>query len=148
MISSRRLAVFAALLIACCASGQSPPLQKITINYATRTGTSWPLYIAKGAGYFRKYGLDVDIAFAVHPAGIAMVISGEAAMTNYPLEQAMMAGSRGGSVVILGSPYRKSLFALMAGPNSFSKKPSRTRRSTVLLSIIVLKSKLFICAAD
>ncbi len=116
MIFQRRLAVFAALVIASwSASAQSPPLQKITINYATRTGTTWPLYIAKEGGYFQKYGLDVDIAFAVHPAGIAMVISGEAAMTNYPLEQAMLAGSKGGSLVIVGSPFRKSLFALMAG---------------------------------
>src|ERR1700732_21324 len=72
------------LLIAQGAWGQPAPLEKITINYATRTGTTWPLYIAKEAGYFQKYGLDVDIAFAVHPAGIAMVISGEAAMSNYP----------------------------------------------------------------
>ena len=108
------LAVFAALLLAPHIYTQTPPLQKITINYATRTGTSWPLYIAKEAGYFRKYGLDVDIAFAVHPAGIAMVISEGAAMTNYPLEQAMLAGSKGGTLVIVGSPFRKSLFALMA----------------------------------
>src|ERR1700733_9743265 len=106
------LAVLAALLITPWASAQ-----KITINYASRTGTTWPLYIAKEAGYFQKYGLDVDIAFAGHPAGIAMVISGEAAMTNYPLEQAMLAGSKGGSLGIVGSPYRKSLFALMAGKN-------------------------------
>src|ERR1700691_3878034 len=37
------LAVFAALLIAPHIYTQSPPLQKITINYATRTGTTWPL---------------------------------------------------------------------------------------------------------
>ena len=115
MIRPRRIALLLAAV--CMASAQTPPLQKITINYATRTGTSWPLYIAKEAGYFQKYGLDVDIAFAVHPAGIAMVISGEAAMTNYPLEQAMMAGSKGGSLTIVASPYRKSLFALMAGKN-------------------------------
>ncbi|HVV43705.1 MAG TPA: ABC transporter substrate-binding protein, partial [Bryobacteraceae bacterium] len=119
MISCRRLAAFA-LSIAALAlppRGRTAPLQKITINYATRTGTSWPLYIAKEAGYFRKYGLDVDIAFAVHPAAIAMVVSGEAAMTNYPLEQAMLAAATGGSLTIAGSPYRKSLFALMARKN-------------------------------
>ena len=90
------------------------PLQKVTINYASRTGTSWPLYIAKEAGYFQKYGIDANIAFGVHPAGVAMVVSGEAIMTNYPLEQAMIASSHDGSLVIIGSPYRKSLFALMA----------------------------------
>ena len=44
-----------------------------------------------------------------------MVVSGQAVMTNYPLEQAMIASSRDGSLAIVGSPYRKSLFALMAG---------------------------------
>src|SRR5205807_1277870 len=101
-------AIFALLLMAAGVPAQ--PLQKITINYASRTGTTWPLYIAKEAGYFQKYGLDVEMAFAVHPAAIAMVISGQAAMTNYPLEQAMLAGSTAaGSLLIVGSPYRKSL---------------------------------------
>src|SRR5579863_9942400 len=87
-----------------CGSGlQAQPLQKITINFASRTGTTWPLYIAKEAGYFEKYGLDAKIVFAVHPAGIAMVVSGEAAMTNYPLEQAMLAVSKDASLAILGS---------------------------------------------
>ena len=104
-----RLACSLAAVVVCGA-----PLQKVTINYATRTGTTWPLYIASEAGYFQKYGLDADIVFGVHPAGIAMVVSGQAVMTNYPLEQAMIASSKDGSLVIVGSPYRKSLFALMA----------------------------------
>lgn len=103
------------LLYALTVVGEPLSLQKVTINYATRTGTTWPLYIAKEAGYFQKYGLDANIVFGVHPAGIAMVVSGEAVMTNYPLEQAMIAVSRDGSLAIVGSPYRKSLFALMAG---------------------------------
>src|SRR5947209_12206404 len=94
------------LLLAAVSAAQ--PLQKVTINFATRTGTTWPLYIAKEAGYFQKYGLDANIVFGVHPAGVAMVVSGEAVMTNYPLEQAMLASSKDGSLTILGSPYRKS----------------------------------------
>ena len=89
------------------------------MNYAARTGTTWPLYLAKEGGYYQKYGLDVNLVFAVHPAGIAMVVSGEAAMTNYPLEQAMPAASRDGSLIIVGSQYKKSSFALMA-PKTFS----------------------------
>jgi ABC-type nitrate/sulfonate/bicarbonate transport system substrate-binding protein len=119
----RSLVLIAALLIATCASAQ-----KITINYASRTGTTWPLYIAKEAGYFQKYGLDVDIAFAVHPAAIAMVISGQAAMTNDPLEQAMLAGSRGGSLALIGSPYRKSLFALMSDKSVGSVRDLKGKR--------------------
>jgi ABC-type nitrate/sulfonate/bicarbonate transport system substrate-binding protein len=116
------------LLLAAQAIWAQAPLQKIVINYATRTGTTWPLYIAKEGGYFQKYGLDVTLAFAVHPAAIAMVVSGEAAMTNYPLEQAMPASSKDGSLVILGSPYKKSLFALMAAKNIASVKALKGKR--------------------
>lgn len=107
----------AALLIAPGVFGQSPPLQKITINYPARTGTTWPLYIAKEGGYYQKYGLDVNLVFGVHPAGIAMVVSGEAVMTNYTMEQAMQAAARDGSLEFVASSFKKSLFALMA-PNS------------------------------
>jgi len=126
---SHRLAVrvlaaaFAA--ISAAAAAQS---QKVTINYATRTGTTWPLYIAVEAGYFQKYGLDANIVFGVHPAGVAMVVSGEATMTNYPLEQAMIAASRDGSLAIIGCPYRKSLFALMAGKEFASVRELKGKR--------------------
>jgi ABC-type nitrate/sulfonate/bicarbonate transport system substrate-binding protein len=96
---------------------QSPPLQKITINYPTRTGQVWPLYLAKEGGYFQKYGLDVTLVFGVHPAGIAMLVSGEAVMTTYTLEQSMVASSKDGSLIALGSPFKKSLFSLMANKN-------------------------------
>jgi ABC-type nitrate/sulfonate/bicarbonate transport system substrate-binding protein len=88
--------------------------KKITINYAARTGTTWPLYIAKEGGYYSKYGLDVTLVFGVHPTGIAMVESGEAAMTNYTMEQAMQAASKDGSLVMVASSFKKSLFSLMA----------------------------------
>jgi ABC-type nitrate/sulfonate/bicarbonate transport system substrate-binding protein len=91
--------------------------QKIAINYPTRTGQIWPLANAKEGGYYQKYGYDVSLVFGVHPAGIAMVVSGEAAMTAYALEQAMIASSRDGSLIALGSPYKKSLFVLMAAKN-------------------------------
>src|SRR5262249_22457479 len=60
--------LFAALLAA--SSLQQP--QKITINFPTRSGASWPLFIAKEGGYYQKYGLDVNLVFAGHPAGVAM----------------------------------------------------------------------------
>jgi ABC-type nitrate/sulfonate/bicarbonate transport system substrate-binding protein len=57
-----------------------------------------------------------------------MVISGEAQMTNYPLEQAMLAASKAGSLVMLGSPYRKSLVALMADKSFGSVKDLKGKR--------------------
>ncbi len=107
---------------------QQPPLTPIIINYPTRTGQVWPLYIAKEGGYYAKYGYDVKLVFGVHPAGIAMLVSGEAAMTPYTLEQAMQASSKDASLVMVGSPFKKSLFALMANKNIKSMKDLKGKR--------------------
>lgn len=107
------------------------PLQKITINYPARTGSNWPLFIAKEGGYYQKYGLDVTLAFGVHPTGIAMLVSGDAAMTNYTLEQTMQASLRDGSFVFMGTPFKKSLFAMIAAKNFSSIKELKGKRIAV-----------------
>src|SRR5579862_2541049 len=128
MLGLRKVVLLTPIFAAACAFAQTPALQKISVNYAAKTGTTWPLYLAKEGGYYQKYGLDVNLVFAVHPAGIAMVVSGEAAMTNYPLEQAMLAVSKDASLAILGSPFRKSLFALMAAKNLSSVRDLKGKR--------------------
>jgi ABC-type nitrate/sulfonate/bicarbonate transport system substrate-binding protein len=127
-IGTMLLAVAVAFTAFHQSSAQQRPLQKITINYPTRTGQSWPLYIAKEGGYYQKYGLDADIVFGTSPTGIAMVISQQAAMTPYTLEQAMQAASKDGSLVMVGSPFKKSLFALMANKNIRSMKDLSNKR--------------------
>ncbi len=87
----RLLRIAACLALAGTVAGHAQPLQKVTINYPTRSGASWPMYIAKEGGYYQKYGLDVDLQFGVHPAGVAMLTSGQAVMVNHSLEQGMVA---------------------------------------------------------
>ena len=124
----RRIGWVLAITFALGAAWAQKPLQKLTINYPTRTGQVWPLYIAKEGGYYQKYGYDVNLAFGVHPAGIAMVVSGEAVMTAYTLEQSMIAASRDGSLVAVCTPYKKSLFALMAQKNITNMGQLRGKR--------------------
>lgn len=116
------------LLFLAAAIGVPQPLQKFNINYPTRTGQVWPLYLAKEGGYYQKYGFDVNLVFGVHPAGIAMVVSGEAVMTAYTLEQTMIAASKDGSLIAVGSPFKKSLFALMAQKNIASVRDLKGKR--------------------
>ncbi len=123
------LALIPAVLLAQALSAQQ--LQKITINFPTRSGASWPMYIAKEAGYYQKYGYDVNLVFGPHPAGIAMIVSGEAAMTNYSMEQALQAASRDGSLVMMGSSLNKGLFALMVGKDIHSGKELKGKRFAV-----------------
>jgi ABC-type nitrate/sulfonate/bicarbonate transport system substrate-binding protein len=100
-------------------SGLAGPLHaqaatKVTIGYPTRSGASWPLWLARQAGLYAKHGLDVTLEFGVHPAGIAMLVSGQAQMVNYGVEQILTATARDPSLVMMGSSLNKGNFALIA----------------------------------
>src|SRR5678815_1891265 len=114
---SRRL-IFALLIavvgLTISVSAQQPTLQKVSINFPTRSAASWPMFIAKEGGYYQKYGLDVNLAFGAGNIGVAMIASGEAIMTNSSMEQALQASSRDASLVMMGSSLNKGMFSLMA----------------------------------
>ena len=105
--------------------------QKTIINYPTRSGASWPLFIAKEGGYYQKYGLDASLVFANHPAGVAMVISGEAQMTSYSLESAMQATAKDSSLVMVGNSLSKAVFAFVARKEFNSVKELKGKRVAV-----------------
>jgi len=121
--------LLAALALASLTPAQ--PLQKITINFPARTGSNWPLFIAKEGGYYQKYGLDANLVFANHPAGVAMVISGEAQMTSYSLESAMQATAGDTSLVMVGNSLSKAVFALVARKEFGSAKDLKGKRIAV-----------------
>ena len=107
-------------LTASVASTQSAPaakLQKVTALYGARSGASWPMWMARDGGYYRKHGLEVELVFGVHPAPIAAVISGQAAMTPAGADPALLSVSKDPSLVLLGSYLNKGSFALVAGKN-------------------------------
>jgi ABC-type nitrate/sulfonate/bicarbonate transport system substrate-binding protein len=81
------LFAFAAILQVSCAS--DAPLQKVAINFPTRSSASWPMFIAKEGGYYQNYGLDVELVFGAGNVGVAVISSGEAVMTNSSMEQAL-----------------------------------------------------------
>ena len=105
--------------------------QKITLIYPNRSGSQWPLFLAKEGGYYQKYGLDVDLKFVVHPGSIAALVSGDAALVNSSLEQLMQAASKDGSMVIVGSSLNKGTFALMARKDVASIKDLKGKRIAV-----------------
>jgi ABC-type nitrate/sulfonate/bicarbonate transport system substrate-binding protein len=110
-----RLLLAAAVLAWAAVPAQVQPLQAITVNYPTRSGASWPLFIAKEGGYYQRQGLDVTLVFAGHPAGIAMVVSDQAQMSSYNLESVMQATSRGDpTLTVVGASVNRPFFALMS----------------------------------
>jgi ABC-type nitrate/sulfonate/bicarbonate transport system substrate-binding protein len=115
-------------LLAALGAVSATASQKITINYPNRSGSNWPLFLAKEGGSYEKYGLDVTLTFGVMPAGIAMLVSGEAQMVNSSLEQLMQAASKDGSMVLIGSSLNRGVFALMAAKDIGSIKELKGKR--------------------
>jgi len=122
------LSVVAALCALAAFSVVAQAPQNITINYPAKAPANWPLFLAKEGGYYQKYGVNATMVFGVHPAGIAMLVSGEAQATNYPMEQAMLAASKDGSLVIMGSPMNRGLFAMMTKNDIKSVKDLKGKR--------------------
>jgi ABC-type nitrate/sulfonate/bicarbonate transport system substrate-binding protein len=128
----RRLMLLAsALVLIATIWPQAQSLQKVTINYPTRSGASWPLYLARDGGYYQKYGLDVDLQFGVHPTGVAMLTSGQAVMVNHSLEQGMVASTKDGSFALMGSSSNKGIFALMGQKEISGPKELKGKRIAV-----------------
>lgn len=118
-------AVAISLAVISCSPAREPA--KVII-VAPLTAWTWPMYIAKEAGYYDAYGLEVDLVFANHPAGAAMLVSGEADVNVLPLQRAMEIASKEDSFVALGSPLGKWLFALIGRSEVPSVPGLRGRR--------------------
>lgn len=120
-----------ALLLVPALLTQAQALKPVTINYPNRSGSNWPLFIAKETGIYQKYGMDVKLVFGVHPTGIAMLVNGEGQMVNSSLEQLMQAASKDGSFVLVGSSLNRGVFALMANKNIASIKDLKGKRIAI-----------------
>lgn len=124
--------VLIAVVLLVPALGGQGQLQKTAINFPTRSGASWAMFVAKEGGYYQKYGLDVNLVFGAGTLGVAMISSGEAAMTNSSMEQALQASSRDpNSLVMMGSTANKGFFSLMAPKAINSPKDLKNKRIAV-----------------
>ena len=109
----RSAIVVAGLILFTEASPFAQTLQKSVAMLGARSGASWPLWIAKEARLYAKYGLDVELVYAVHPAPIAAVMTGQAAMTSSGSDPALLAASKEPSLVVLGGFMNKGSFAMI-----------------------------------
>jgi ABC-type nitrate/sulfonate/bicarbonate transport system substrate-binding protein len=98
-------------------TSSSAGLQKAVAMVGARSGASWPLWLAKDGGYYQKHGLDVELVYAVHPAPMAAVISGQAVMTSTGADLGLLAAFRDPSLTLNGSFLNKGSFAMVAAKN-------------------------------
>ena len=74
-----RLSGLITLVLVCCVNdAASQPLETLNASYASVTGSRIPLWIAKDAGLFEKYGLHVNlVVIAAGNAAIGALAGGD-----------------------------------------------------------------------
>jgi len=119
----RRAAIFAILLF--CRPVAAEQLETLNASYASVTGSRIPLWIAKDAGLFEKYGLNVNlVVIAAGTAAIGALASGDVEILGAPGSTTMVSAARGLPLVIIGT-FGPSAWKLAAHPSITSVKELR-----------------------
>jgi NitT/TauT family transport system substrate-binding protein len=104
------------------------PLEKVTIAYSSLSGNMAPLWITHERGFFRKYGLDVQLVFI--ESGTTTVQS----LISKDVYFAQMAGAaviqsrlRGADVVMIAGVINTLTFKLYVDKSRPAKRKNRSR---------------------
>lgn len=101
------------------------PLETLNVSYASVTGSRIPLWIAKDAGLFEKYGLNVNlVVIAAGTAAIGALASGDVDILGAPGSTTMVSAARGLPLVIIGT-FGPSAWKLAANPSITSVQELR-----------------------
>ena len=111
------------IFVANIASAQQ--LETLNVSYASVTGSRIPLWIAKDAGLFEKYGLNVNlVVIAAGAAAIGALASGDVEILGAPGSTTMVSAARGLPLAIIGT-FGPSAWKLAAHPSITSVEQLR-----------------------
>jgi NitT/TauT family transport system substrate-binding protein len=100
----RVLLVFIFALAWCVDAARAQQLDTLNVSYASVTGSRIPLWIAKDAGLFEKYGLNVNlVVIAAGTAAIGALASGDVEILGAPGSTTMVSAARGMPFAIIGT---------------------------------------------
>jgi NitT/TauT family transport system substrate-binding protein len=116
------IAIFT-IFVANLASAQQ--LETLNASYASVTGSRIPLWIAKDAGLFEKYGLNVNlVVIAAGTAAIGALASGDVEVLGAPGSTTMVSAARGLPLAIIGT-FGPSAWKLAGHPSITSVEQLR-----------------------
>ena len=121
-----RLSGLITLVLVCWASdAASQPLETLNASYASVTGSRIPLWIAKDAGLFEKYGLHVNlVVIAAGNAAIGALAVGDVEVLGAPGTTTIVSAAKGLSVAIIGT-FGPGSWKLVAHPGITSVQELR-----------------------
>jgi NitT/TauT family transport system substrate-binding protein len=117
--------------LASCA-GESP-LEKVTIAYSSISGNMAPLWITQERGFFRKYGLDVQLVFIESgTTTVQSLISRDAAFAQMAGAAVVQSHLRGSDVVMIAGVINTLTFKLYVDKNI--KQPGQLKGKSVAVT--------------
>jgi NitT/TauT family transport system substrate-binding protein len=121
-----RLSGLITLVLVCCVNdAASQPLETLNASYASVTGSRIPLWIAKDAGLFEKYGLHVNlVVIAAGNAAIGALAGGDVEVLGAPGTTTIVSAAKGLSVAIIGT-FGPGSWKLVAHPGITSVQELR-----------------------
>jgi len=109
--------LIAGALLISPSSTRAQPLETLNASYASVTGSRIPLWIAKDAGLFEKYGLNVNlVVIAAGNAAIGALSGGDVEILGAPGSTTMVSAARGLPVAIIGT-FGPGAWKLVAHPS-------------------------------
>lgn len=104
----------AAVLAGVCASGFTAGAQSLKVPFAALSPTYAPLWIAERAGYFKKYGLEVQaIYISAGSVIVPALLSGQVEIANMSSAPGLTAWARGAELVAVGVTSNRLLHVVM-----------------------------------
>src|SRR5438874_4833405 len=109
------------------------PLEKITIAYSSISGNMAPLWITHDRGFFRKYGLDVQLVFIESGSTTAQsLVSKEVAFAQMAGAAALQTRLRGSDVVMIAGFLNTMDYQLMVDKSI--SRPDQLKGQTLAVS--------------
>jgi phosphonate transport system substrate-binding protein len=92
------------------------PLKKVRAAFTAFAYANPPFWIAKDLRVFEKYGLDVELVYVGGARNIQALIGGSVDFSQAGGASVVSAAAQGAEVVILGTVFRRLIFAVHAAP--------------------------------
>jgi len=105
-----------ALLVPSYLAAASAPLKKVRAAFTAFAYANPPFWIAKDLRVFEKYGLDVELVYVGGARNIQALIGGSVDFSQAGGASVVSAAAQGAEVVILGTVFRRLIFAVHAVP--------------------------------
>src|ERR1044071_9467556 len=118
-IVSRATIIFGALaLLISCATAAVTAAEKINASYGAISGSMAPIWVAKEARLFEKYGLDLNLVYIPGgPRSFMSLIGNSVQFVNHSGMPALEAYQRGADTVLIGSSMNQLEHAIIGQKN-------------------------------